>query len=67
MTVDYDYEEQVRKAYRPASASNQNYNRDTYNYQEEPSLYGLNDQNHQTLKLYEERLMLAKLVSKQGK
>ncbi len=66
MTVDYDYEEQVRKAYRPASASNLNYNRDTYNYQQEPSLYGLNDQNHQTLKLYEERLIASKTRVKTG-
>ena len=66
MTVDYDYEEQVRKAYRPVSASNLNYNRDTYNYQQEPSLYGLNDQNHQTLKLYEERLIASKTRVKTG-
>ena len=66
MTVDYDYEEQVRKAYRPASGSNLNYNRDTYNYQQEPSLYGLNDQNHQTLKLYEERLIASKTRVKTG-
>ena len=66
MTVDYDYEEQVRKAYRPASASNLNYNADTYNYQQEPSLYGLNDQNHQTLKLYEERLIASKTRVKTG-
>ncbi len=66
MTVDYDYEEQVRKAYRPASASSLNYNPDTYNYQQEPSLYGLNDQNHQTLKLYEERLIASKTRVKTG-
>ena len=66
MTVDYDYEEQVRKAYRPVSASDLNYNRDTYNYQQEPSLYGLNDQNHQTLKLYEERLIASKTRVKTG-
>ncbi len=65
MTVDYDYEEQVRRAYRPAS-SNVNYNRDTYNYQQEPSLYNLNDQNHQTLKLYEERLIASKTRVKTG-
>ena len=66
MTVDYDYEEQVRKAYRPASGSNLNYDRDTYNYQQEPSLYGLNDRNHQTLKLYEERLIASKTRVKTG-
>ena len=65
MTVDYDYEESVRKAYRPES-SNVNYNRDTYDYQQEPSLYNLNDQKHQTLKLYEERLIASKNRLKTG-
>ncbi len=41
-------------------------NRDSYNYQQEPSLYGLNDQNHQTLKLYEERLLANKKRVKTG-
>jgi len=65
MTVDYDYEEAVRKAYRPTS-SDVNYNPDTYDYQHEPSLYNLNDQNHQTLKLYEERLIANKNRVKTG-
>ncbi|MBV9387123.1 MAG: DUF2382 domain-containing protein [Chroococcidiopsidaceae cyanobacterium CP_BM_ER_R8_30] len=42
------------------------YNRDTYNYQHEPSLYGLNDRDHQTLKLYEERLIANKKRVKTG-
>jgi uncharacterized protein (TIGR02271 family) len=64
MTVDYDYEEQVRGAYRPmvsqagsTAASTATYDRDTYNYQQDASLYDLNEQNHQTFKLYEERLI----------
>ncbi|MBD2773664.1 DUF2382 domain-containing protein [Iningainema tapete] len=65
LTVDYDYEEQVRTAYRPAT-SNVNYNRDTYNYQQEPTLYNLNDRDHQTLKLYEERLIASKTRVKTG-
>jgi len=65
MTVDYDYEEAVRKAYRPTS-SDVNSNHDTYDYQQEPSLYNLNDQNHQTLKLYEERLIANKNRVKTG-
>jgi len=36
------------------------YNRDSYNYEHEPSLYGLNEQDHQTLRLYEERLIASK-------
>ncbi|MGI8504467.1 MAG: PRC-barrel domain-containing protein, partial [Hassallia sp.] len=36
ITVDYDYEEQVRNVYRP-EGKKVNYNRDTYNYEHEPS------------------------------
>jgi uncharacterized protein (TIGR02271 family) len=42
------------------------YNRDTYNYQQEPSLYGMNDRDHQTLRLYEERLVANKRRVKAG-
>ena len=33
------------------------YNRDTYNYQQDSSLYDLNDQTHHILKLYQDRLL----------
>jgi uncharacterized protein (TIGR02271 family) len=36
------------------------YDRNTYTYQQEPSLYQMNDQEHQTLKLYEERVVANK-------
>lgn len=65
ITVDYDYEEQVRNVYRP-EGTQVNYNRDTYNYQQEPSLYNLNEQSHQTLRLYEERLVASKTRVKTG-
>ncbi|MDZ8227399.1 DUF2382 domain-containing protein [Nostoc sp. ChiVER01] len=42
------------------------YNRDNYNYEHEPSLYGLNEQDHQTLRLYEERLIANKRRQKTG-
>lgn len=42
------------------------YSRDTYNYQQEPALYGLNEQNHQNLRLYEERLVANKRRVKTG-
>jgi uncharacterized protein (TIGR02271 family) len=42
------------------------YNRDSYNYENEPSLFGLNEQDHQTLKLYEERLIANKRREKTG-
>ncbi|MBW4608377.1 MAG: DUF2382 domain-containing protein [Hassallia sp. WJT32-NPBG1] len=65
ITVDYDYEEQVRNVYRPEGRQ-VNYNPDTYNYQQEPSLYNLNEQSHQTLRLYEERLVASKTRVKTG-
>ena len=42
------------------------YNRDTYTYKQEPSLYDVNDQDHQTLKLYQERLVANKQRVKTG-
>jgi len=43
------------------------YNRDTYTYQQEPSLYNINEQDHQTLRLYQERLIANKQRIKTGK
>ena len=42
------------------------YDRDAYTYQQEPSLYQINEQDHQTLKLYEERLIANKKRVKTG-
>jgi uncharacterized protein (TIGR02271 family) len=42
------------------------YNRDTYTYKDEPSLFDTNDQDHQTLRLYEERLVANKQRRKSG-
>ncbi|PLZ86451.1 photosystem reaction center subunit H [Fischerella muscicola CCMEE 5323] len=64
MTVDYDYEEQVRRNYRPQQ--NVAYDRDSYTYENDASLYNLNEQNHQTFKLYEERLIANKNRIKTG-
>ncbi|MBE9208324.1 DUF2382 domain-containing protein [Nostoc sp. LEGE 06077] len=64
-TVNEDYEEKVRSVFRPVD-SNVNYDRNTYNYQQEPNLYDLHDQSHQTLKLYEERLIANKHRVKTG-
>ncbi|MBF2063888.1 MAG: DUF2382 domain-containing protein [Calothrix sp. C42_A2020_038] len=101
LTVDYDYEENVRGVYRnraigldnttsldtttpldtpvtgaaamPARASESRrtadtpvYNRDTYAYRDEPSLYEMNERDHQTLRLYEERLVANKERRKTG-
>lgn len=42
------------------------YNRDNYSYKNEPSLYDMNDTDHQTLRLYEERLVANKRRQKTG-
>ncbi|MGJ5672124.1 MAG: DUF2382 domain-containing protein [Nostochopsis sp.] len=64
IAVDYDYEEQVRSHYR--SEQNLTYDRDSYTYENDTSLYDLNEQNHQTFKLYEERLIANKNRIKTG-
>lgn len=71
MTVDYDYEERVRNVYRPTATQTQtqtarSYNRDSYRYDHEPTLYGMTDNNHKTLKLYEEKLIAHKDRRKAG-
>ena len=71
MTVDYDYEEQVRDVYRPTTAEARTtepvYERDTYSYDEhDASLYAMNEQDHQSLKLYEERIIADKQRAKSG-
>ena len=73
MTVDYDYEERVRKVYRGVEYNSndtvylneqtEGYDSGAYNYDREPSLYNHNDvevAGGQSLKLYEERLIANK-------
>jgi uncharacterized protein (TIGR02271 family) len=43
-----------------------NYNRDTYSHDKEPALYGMNEDNHPSFKLYEERLVASKQRQKTG-
>ncbi|MEB3182517.1 MAG: DUF2382 domain-containing protein [Nostocaceae cyanobacterium] len=42
------------------SGAASSFERNTYNYQQEPSLYEMNEQDHQTFRLYEERLVANK-------
>jgi uncharacterized protein (TIGR02271 family) len=42
------------------------YDRNNYNYQQEPYLYNMNEQDHQVLRLYEERLIANKNRVKTG-
>lgn len=77
--VDYGHEEQVRNVYRPTAMDRAgsaiaapereaalDYNRDTYSYRNDPSLYDLNDEDHQSLRLYQERLVASKTRRKAG-
>ncbi|MCJ8282973.1 MAG: DUF2382 domain-containing protein [Rivularia sp. ALOHA_DT_140] len=60
MTIDFDYEERVRSVYRqPNQTAAATYNDKDYNYDYDKELYQTN-QNHQNLKLYEERLIANK-------
>ncbi|MFB2919531.1 MULTISPECIES: DUF2382 domain-containing protein [Aerosakkonema] len=67
--IDYDYEDRVRGVYRPQDTDRSDYiadDRNSYNYEQEPNLYGINERDHQTLRLYEERLVANKERRKVG-
>ncbi|NJM64129.1 MAG: DUF2382 domain-containing protein [Oscillatoriales cyanobacterium RU_3_3] len=69
--IDYDSEERVRGVYRsqntsPAMSAPASYDRSNYSYDMDKPLYETNEQNHQTLKLYEERLIANKNRQKTG-
>lgn len=70
-TIDYDYEERVRGVYRtPTTSATKETpvgrDRSSYTYDHEPNLYAINQQDHQNLKLYEERLVTNKSRVKTG-
>ncbi|HEY9877721.1 MAG TPA: DUF2382 domain-containing protein [Leptolyngbyaceae cyanobacterium] len=78
-SIDYDYEERVRGSYRSTAATGtaattgsaaaavpNTYDRNTYRHEQEPALFGMNDQDHQNLRLYEERLIANKQRQKTG-
>jgi uncharacterized protein (TIGR02271 family) len=56
----------VQPTYAPAVATPNSYDHSTYEYEKEPSLYEMNEQDHQTLRLYEERLIAHKNRVKTG-
>ncbi|MCU0543443.1 MAG: DUF2382 domain-containing protein [Oscillatoriaceae cyanobacterium Prado104] len=69
--IDYDSEERVRGVYRgqdtsAAMSAPASYDRSSYSYDMDKPLYETNEQNHQTLKLYEERLIANKNRQKTG-
>lgn len=52
---------------RPAAAANvSSYDRNAYGYHQEPDLYQMNERDHETLRLYEERLIANKRRVKTG-
>ncbi|MEH1766838.1 MAG: DUF2382 domain-containing protein [Nostoc sp.] len=63
--VNDAYEEKVRSVFRSPNRGLTS-DRDTYNSQKEPALYGLKDNSDQTFKLYEERLIAKKYRIKTG-
>lgn len=65
MTVDYEYEEAVRKVYR-APAAQSSYDPNSYDYEKEPDMYQIDEGNQQRLRLYEERLITSKERAKTG-
>jgi uncharacterized protein (TIGR02271 family) len=71
-SVDYDREEQVRGVYRNqgtgvgSTATPASYDRSSYSYDIDRPLYETNEQQHQNLKLYEERLIANKHRAKTG-
>ena len=76
-SVDYDREEQVRGVYRnqdtaaastamASTATPASYDRSNYSYDIDRPLYETNEQQHQNLKLYEERLIANKHRAKTG-
>lgn len=75
--VNYDYEERVRNVYRPTASATgtavnpsstpaSSYDRNSYSYQQDAALYNLDEQNHNELRLYEERLVAGKTRQKVG-
>lgn len=63
MTVDYDYEERVRKVYRGVEQDQTTsaHSQESHSYDHEPELYAHQDtDDRQSLKLYEERLVANK-------
>ena len=75
MTIDYNYEEQVRDVFRPTTAQASAvsatmdrpiYDHNSYNYDYDAPLYQANEGNNQRIRLYEERLLTNKTRQKTG-
>lgn len=65
LEIDHAFEEKVRQVYRRPE-ERKTYNREDYQYEQEPRLYGLNEEYHQNFRLYEEHLIANKHRVKTG-
>lgn len=61
LKIDRDYEDRVRGVYHPMGNAPAPSNRTTYNYDQEPSMYGVHERTNPVFKLYEERLISSKI------
>ena len=65
--IDHHYEEQVQNVYRPTAKPTPKAAAPTvHHYEKHPDLYAVDDTQHQSLKLYEERLIANKQRQKTG-
>ena len=58
--LDSEYEEAVRRVFRSSTETQTASEEGEYSYDSEPDLYQLSEDKHQTIKLYEERLIARK-------
>lgn len=67
LVVDFNYEENVLAHYRDSDAASTQYDRDSYNYHNEPELFQIQEKDSaKTIELYEERLIANKKRQKSG-
>lgn len=62
--VDADYAVSTPEAI--GTTGYRNFDRNNYSYEQEPTFFGMNEHNHQTFRLYEERLIANKTRRKAG-
>lgn len=62
--VDADYAVSTPEAI--GNTGYRNFDRNNYTYEHEPTFFGMNDRDHQTFRLYEERLVASKTRRKTG-
>lgn len=66
LNTNYQAYQAPSVAEQPIATPTPTYDRNAYKYEQEPSLFNMNEQDHQTLRLYEERLVANKIRQKTG-